>query len=524
MNINQRFLFIFALLIIIYVLLLSFNLLALPLYLDEGLYIFWASFLKQDLSYAYLSMQDGKTPLYIWLTHLINPLFQNYLYTGRLISVIASLLTLICSAIIGFKISGKRMALFIGVLFLITPFNILISRMAFVDSLLTALGSLSIMSLFFVKEFAEKKKIIHSLLCAFLTGIFLGLAFLTKTTAKIFLFAEIFILIFWTLQYLKNKKLKTTIILLISIPIILGLYYEILGYLKFGALRYWEMISNKESLLIFNLPEIYGNLTRYYGLIYYAKNIPLFSEYFFIYFGPLLVFFGLGVFRIIKDRKNFWLLLLFIIFTVGVFLSARVLASRYLAIIIPEFIIISSIGLNWIWQKNSKNYKIATIILILFTSIFSLKMIISPMSASYANDDRNYFIESDLNGYGLQEITEYIKPQKDDSIVGVEAIWGVAEGMLTSLEEKGIKTQVIYNIIPKTGTEDQICKGGYKDSNNICWEANFGSLHESPQTQKYIYLTATPDKIESLKMLSNITIIKEFIRPGNTTSYLLKLN
>src|SRR5690606_16845113 len=101
-----------------------------------------------------VSMQDGKTPLFIWLTTIINPLFNNFLFSGRLVSVAASLVSLICWLIIGYKILGKKALPFIIIIFLAAPFNVLISRLAFVDSLLIATGSLSILFLYFSKESA----------------------------------------------------------------------------------------------------------------------------------------------------------------------------------------------------------------------------------------------------------------------------------------------------------------------------------------------------------------------------------
>ena len=97
--------------------------------------------------------------------------------------------------------------------------------------------------------------------------------------------------------------------------------------------------------------------------------------------------------------------------------------------------------------------------------------------------------------------------------------------MLTSLEEKGIKTRVLNTVIPLTGSDDQICKGGYLEKDGICWKANLGDLVDAPQKQKYIYLSASPEQIEFLKTLVNITVVREFIHPRqNTNSYLLKLN
>lgn len=518
------FWFLFLGLVLVYFLFLSFNLLALPLYLDEGLYIFWASLFKQDPGLAYVSMQDGKTPFFIWITQLLNPLFNDYLFTGRIISVLASAVTLISSSLIAFKISGRKAAVFTGLLFLVTPFSILISRMAFVDSLLIAFGTLSLLLLYLVKESAEKKKIYQSLVFAVFSGLFLGLAFLTKTTARIFLVTEILILVFWIYESFKQRRLKQSLLLLSAIPIILGIYFEILGYLRFGAIRFWDMIANKEGDLIFSLPEIFNNLTGQGAAYIYFRNLPFYFEYLFIYFGVILILFFAGAFKLLKDKKHFWLFITLAVFSFGVVLSAKIPASRYFAITIPVILIISSIGFDWIWGKKQRVLKVGAVFILMVGFYFSSKIIISPQNAFYSSDDRSYFIESEINAFGLNEIIEFLEPQKENSIVGIEATWGVSEGMRTVLEEKGIQNEKLDHIIPNQGSEDFKCEDGYI-SDNKCWKANLESLRKNPKPQKFVYLTATEDRIEFLKKLANISIIKEFRRPGaGITSYLIQLN
>ena len=522
---NIKLLFLSVFLILFYILVVSVNLMRLPLYLDEGLYIFWASLIKEGSSYVYVSMQDGKTPLFMWLIHLINPFFGDYLYTGRFISVIASAISLICSVVIGWKIGGRLTALFVYILFLITPFNLLVSRMAFVDSLLIALGSLSILSLFFIREFAEKKKVFIAIIFALVAGVLLGMAFMTKTTAKIFLVAESVVLISWILQSLKSKKLKEALVIFLSLPIIVGIYFEILGYLKFGALRHWEMIANKEGMLVYSLQEIFHNLFTGETIPVYVKNLPFYFEYLVIYFGPILIFFVLGLLHFIKDRKQIWLVLITIIFSAGIFLSAKIPASRYLSIIVPPFIIISALGLKFIWQKNNRAFYTISVVLLLITSSLSFRIIADPLQAFYSSDDRNNFVNSDLNALGLNEIIEYLGPQSKDSIIGVEGTWGVSEGMLTRLQEHGIETQLLNKIIPSSPVDDKVCNGGHKNEEGVCWKSNFGDLTGDPRSQKFVYLTASEERINFLKTIADIEVIREFRRSEDRlSSYFVKIN
>lgn len=507
-----------------YFLILSFNLTALPLYLDEGLYIFWAYLFSVDPSYAYISMQDGKTPLFIWLAAWLNPLFNNFLLTGRFISVIGSTVSLVCSLIIGSKILGKKSAYFILILFTLTPFNILISRLAFVDSLLIAFGSLNILFLFLSKESAVRFSIHKTIIYAILSGIFLGLAFLTKTTAKIFLYAELIILIYWGLELLKHSKFKAVLLLTISFVISVFIYFEIMGYLKFGALKHWEMIANKEAILIFSPPDLFKKFFIEKDFSTHLKNIPITLEYLLYYFGPILLFFITGVILILKQRKYIWILLLFLTLIAGVFLSAKIPASRYLAIIIPEVVMISSIGLYWMWQKKSKALKTVSVILLVISAFLSQQLILNPLNAYYSSDDRANFIDYNLNALGLRESVNYLEPKRNTSAVAVTGIWGVAEGSLVSFKEKGIDTYPTDKVVNSVAKEEKPCEENFTELEGKCWKIDFGELATSPK-EKYVYFISEHIDIATLKKLVNLEIVKDFQRPAtNLHTYLIKLN
>jgi 4-amino-4-deoxy-L-arabinose transferase-like glycosyltransferase len=514
----MRIKFVIPALLILYTLLLLINLTKLPIYLDEGLYIFWAYLFSQSDGFAYISMQDGKTPLFIWLTAWVNPYLNNFLFSGRFISVVS----LISWLIIGGKMLGRKSLIFIVILFLAAPFNILISRLAFVDSLLIAFGSLSILGIFLAKESAGKKWIIRTILFAILSGLFLGLAFLTKTTAKIFLLGEILVLIFWGFDSLKIKQFKSAGLIALSGIIISGLYFEIMGYLKFGALRHWEMVANKESVLVFSLEDLYRKFFVEFNYSAHIKNLPINGEYFLFYFGPLLFFFAAGIFWMLKNRKHLWTLILVLVFAGGVFLSARVPASRYLAIIIPEVLVISAFGLMWIWQQKLKSFRIISVFLILISGFMSFKMLFDPLGAFYSSDDRANFVDYNLNGLGLIESVEFLLPKKDYAAVAVTGIWGVAEGAKVAFDEKGIESYSTQRVVT-VHEKQEFCEEDYKELRNRCWKIDFGDVTKSSKPEKYVYFINEQIDMDTLKRLEKIEVVKEFKRPTNLNVYLIKL-
>lgn len=517
--------FIWPALIVIYIVLVSANLLALPIYLDEGIYIYWAYLFSTDPSLAYVSMQDGKTPLFMWITALLNQPFNNLLFTGRLVSVFASTITLISFLIIGAKILNKKNLIIIFFLFLITPFNILFSRLAFVDSLLGAFFSLSLLAFVLFREASKAKRLYLSLSLSLLTGIFLGLAFMTKTTARIFLIAELILFGFLIFEELKKKQFKTAALIAACTAATAGIYFELTGYLRIGAYRFWGMISEKESDLIFSLSEIFNNLFITPTYFTYLKNLPNFLEYFFVYFNTVIIFFLAGFYWIIKNKKHRWLLFIPLFLTAGIFFSAKIVASRYFFIIVPEFLLISAIGFAWLWNKKSHYIKAISVLLLIIPAFLSFKIIFQPLSAYYPHNDLANFVDFNVNGLGLNESVEYLSSEKQNTAIGVTGIWGVIEGVSLGFQEKGFEVHRLDNFIVRKLSADGFCDKDFIFESGDCWKVNFGSLTGSTKESKYVYLNVDESHIEILKKLADIKIVKEFNRPRtNVKVYLIKIN
>lgn len=493
--------------------------------MDEGIYIYWAYLFSTDPSLAYVSMQDGKTPLFMWITAVLNPPLNNFLLTGRLISVLASTVTLICFLIIGSKILNKKNLLIIFFLFLITPFNILFSRLAFVDSLLGAFGSLALLTFVLFKESAAEKKFYLSLAISVLTGLFLGFAFMTKTTARIFLIVELLLFSFLIFENLRKKQFIRATFVTACAAVTAGVYFELIGYLRIGAYRFWGMISEKESDLIFSLSEIFNNVFVTHTYFTYLKNLPNFLEYFFVYFNTVIIFFFAGAFWIIKNKKHRWLLFIPVFLTAGIFLSAKIIASRYFTIIIPEFLLISAIGLAWFWNKKSRYFKIFSVLLLTVPAFLSFKIIFQPASAYYPHNDLANFIDFNVNALGLNESIEYLLPEKQNTAIGVTGIWGVIEGVSLGFQEKGFEVHRLDNFIVKNLSVDGSCNKDFIYADEACWRINFGSLSDSTKQNRYVYLNVDQSYIEMLKKLTDIKIIMEFNRPRTGVKvYLIKIN
>lgn len=460
----------------------SINLLSQPLYLDEGLYIFWAKLFSSSSGFAYVSMQDGKTPLFMWIVAYFHQYLGTFLFTARFISVVSGSVTVLSWAIITYKLFGTRTTVFFCILMAASPYMFLVDRMALVDSMMVGFASVSFLWLFLARK---------TVILVLASGIFLGLSYLTKSSAKMFLVVHILVGACWVLELFKQSK-KQAIALSVGLVVLVFVYFEIQGYLHIGAYQFWAQMAIKEAQLTYSSTEAISNLLS----IHFWDMLRLNLEYLSVYALSALILAGVGMWRVFCGQKNYWLIIypVAIFFAIAIF--GKVNASRYLYSMIPSLMVLSSVGAVFLWRIKPH----LVLVLIGLTIVQSSVMLISPVHAPYSRDDRSYFFKSNLSATGLSEVVNYLKSRSVDSVVGVTGVWGVLEGSQTVLDDAHIKN---INIDP--------------------WRANLSRLLSSKE-KKYIYLTRGDSDLNDLSKQINFKIIKEFIRPdGGSKTYLLEI-
>lgn len=493
---------------IILILVRLINLLGLSLYLDEGIYIFWAKLFSVDQSFAYAPLTDGKTPLFMWLVAGIYPIFHDFLYSGRFISVISGGIALLSWMIILYSEVNKKTVFWFWLLFLLVPYAFLIERMAFADSLLTAFVSLTTMCLVLsFKNTHSLKKWWLVAIGGFFSGVSLGLAYFTKTSARAFLVVLLIVSLIWIIKSIIQKKYLSAFGAFLSAGIMYLIYHELISDLRIGAQRFWGMIDIKEAELTYTLPQIFDTFFIKHNLLFiYQGSIPYLSSYFAVYLGVLILPAIIGIIWIFKFKRNLlWIFIYFFIATLGIFLSARMMSSRYFYPVVPSFIALAAFGAIQLWEKiKYGKFFLGIILLILF--IQSSFFLINPLQAFYSYDDRDFFVAGYTTALGLMEIKKELEASSSDTVIGVSGIWGIPEGATVVLSDIGIETVGLSNWL-----------GG----NNV----NLANLVNNPKPNKYLYLTL--DETNALIVLGNkynYTIINEFIRPiSGSRVYLIKL-
>ena len=175
-------------LIIFYFLITGFHLLSLPVFADEAIYLRWTQLIIDDPKrYLFFPMNDGKTPLQMWLMLPLQFIFHNQLLAGRVLSLLIGLANVLVIGQISKTLAEKaklaqvNLAQYLAIfLTTILPFTFFHHRLALTDALLFL--NLSLSYLFSLKFFLTKQKFY---LLAVAITIFLAL--FSKLSALLFL-------------------------------------------------------------------------------------------------------------------------------------------------------------------------------------------------------------------------------------------------------------------------------------------------------------------------------------------------
>lgn len=393
----------------------------LPVFADEAIYLRWSQLIISDpKQYLFFSMNDGKTPLQIWLNVPFLLLFSDPLWAGRLVTVLVGLgqMAVVAALVKNFG-GGRRTAILGAGLVLILPGWFLHGRLALLDALMTLWLSLSLL---FIKKTVDQlswtglKKNWRRILClAGLAGVFFGAALWTKFAALIFLPVMLFIGIVLS----PEKKCRI------------------------GAVDWW-----KENFLVVAAMGLAGAVG---GIIFLSlKFTPVFSQIFarggdFLY--PSSVLLSSEIWSIVarnssnflaflanyaswpflagtlilsvlvwkKNRQPLYLLLGGLIFLLPMILLGKVVYPRYL---LPSLIFISLAGTlamaTW-WRKWQKQWWLRWLptVILLPTLLLSVNFMIKSTSDlarwPLVEADAAQYLATWSAGFGVPETVALIK-------------------------------------------------------------------------------------------------------------------
>lgn len=387
-----------------------------PIFTDEAIYSYWAQVALHDPANRYISMTDGKQPLFIWLAAVAQHFISDPLIATRMVSVVAGFGSLVATYLLAQELFNKKVAVTSCVLYLILPFTLLYDRMALYDSLLTMF---CIWVVYISVKMAKKPQ----LDLALLNGIALGLALITKSSADFYLYLLPFSAIFFNFR--KNSKF-----LVLKYLFFLALT-ALISQIFYSTLRlspYFYIIAQKNLTFIRSFHEVINNPFQFF-----SSNVQAIFGWVITYTQlPLTLFFIIGsLFGLFKkDRAVFYLLILVLAPFLAEALFNKVLYPRFVLFYYPFFILIIAYFMEQVLSRfPSKKVLIALVFFVsaILPAYISLKLITSPVKAAIPTADSEQYLNEWPAGYGAQEVVDFLKNESKNQQVniGTEGTFGV---------------------------------------------------------------------------------------------------
>ena len=389
-------------LIALYVITRLVHLTSLPIFTDEAIYIRWSQIGMRDANWRFISLTDGKQPMFTWIMMILLRVFQGHdpLFAGRFVSVLGGFFTAIGIWLLSYELfRDKRVSWMASVIYIILPFTVWYDRMALYDSLVS---TFSVWSLYLAVQLAKYERLDTALLL----GLTIGAGLLNKTSELLTLyFLPVTLLLFdWSPKQRWTRLIRWTALALVSAA---------LSQICYSVLRlspFFHMIAQKDNVFVFTFSEwmhqpfrfLIGNLRGMFDWMRGYMTLPLFGL-------SLVPIFA----RWPKFKERFLLFLWWLLPFAALANFAKILYPRYILFMVMPLIVLAAYGFVRLWQAGSQ--KIARAFLILFFLVPSLaitwSIVSNPFSALIPDADRGQFIDDWPAGEGVKEVVAYLKAE-----------------------------------------------------------------------------------------------------------------
>lgn len=348
---------------------------------------------------------------------------QDPLLAGRLVSVVAGLLTMLGLFFLGREIfKNKWVGILCAALYIFYPFALVYDRMALYDSMV---GMFTIWSLYLEILLIRNPK----LWLGFALGLVLGGGMLTKTSA----FFSWYLLP--VMLVLFNFKAKDRLVrfgkwlgcVLLAV-VLANVYYSVLRLSPF-----FHIISDKNAVFVYPLNE-----WLQHPILFFVGNLHGLWDWFSAYVTyPVMALMIGGLFVARKYTKEKLVLLVY--YSVPFFLLAlfgKVLYPRFILFMTLPLLPLVALSLIWLYQKIQRK-----VLLALFTVVFfalwirtDYFIITNFAIAPIASSDLTQYSNDWPAGGGIKEIIAYLTQQAQH-----KKIYVASEGTFGSLPTYAIE-------------------------------------------------------------------------------------
>lgn len=384
------------------------NLTGLPIFTDEAIYIRWSQIGSRDANWRFISLVDGKQPLFTWIMMVFLRYIRDPLVAGRLVSVMAGFFTTIGIWLTAHELfKSKKIGFIASFLYTLIPFGLVYDRMALYDSLVAAF---SIWNLYLAILLVRRIR----LDVALLLGLTLGMGMLNKTSGflSLYMLPGTLLLFDWA-SVGGMRRLFRWIGLVCIAAAISQLLYSVL---RLSPL--FGMIGQKDAVFVYPFKEwlthpfnfLYGNI---HGLFDWAVNYLTWP----IFVSAILT--GLSLWK--RPREKLVLLGWWFAPFVALALFGKVLYPRFIFFMIIPLMILSAVGVQWMWDHfRGSVWRWVLLAVLFFGSLYTDYYIIaSPVYAPIPSADAGQYINDWPSGWGIPEVNDFLLKESQKGKISV---------------------------------------------------------------------------------------------------------
>ncbi|MBI5045132.1 MAG: glycosyltransferase family 39 protein [Candidatus Levybacteria bacterium] len=412
---NKKYILLVAIIIVVYFLTRLVAINSLPIFTDEAIYLRWSQIALHDANWRFISLTDGKQPLFIWFVMLAMKYIEDPLIAGRVVSVIAGFFTLIGLYFLGSEVfSNKKIGLLSSSLYLLYPFALVYDRMALYDSLV---GTFAVWALFGAIKLVRNQRFDTAMLLGFVTG---G-AVLNKTSGFLALYLLPFLLVLMPVKEIKNVKRVARFILMCAVVAVIT--YGCYAILRLSPFFY--IIEQKNALFVYPFHEWIKH-----PFTFFIPNIRALFDWYLHYVGLPMSLLVLGSFLVSKSyfREKILLFLWFFLPFLALALTGKTLYPRYIFFMTLFLLPLCAYTLIFLYEKLSrKAYYSVGFLAIIYWVISSGMVITQFQNAPIPKSDIQQYLTSWTSGEGVSEAIKFFRERSKDNkiFVGTQGTFGL---------------------------------------------------------------------------------------------------
>lgn len=408
--------FIATFLIAVYFFTRLYNILSLPIFTDEAIYVRWSQIASNDASWRFISLTDGKQPSFVWIAMVIMKFVSDPLLAGRLVSVFAGVFSLVGIYFLGKEaFKNKWIGIISSLFYLIFPMALVYDKMALYDSLV---AMFAIWALYVEILLVRKLR----LDIALILGMIFGGAVLTKTNGffSIYLLPLSLLLLEWN----KHRNLRTLLkwISLASVSVFLGYFaYTILRLSPF-----FHIIAEKNTIFVYPFSQWLEHPFTYLG-----SNLSALINWFMLYATiPVIILMVLSFFIQRKFLREKLLLVSWFIFPfLGLALFGKTLYPRFVLFMIVPLLPLAAYSIERIFFLL-KNKTVAVLVIFSACALMiraDYYILFDFSNAPIPRSDLNQFVKDWPAGGGIKEAVKFFKEEarKGKIFIGTDGTFGL---------------------------------------------------------------------------------------------------